>query len=79
MSSTYSPANAPERAAEDGAMAAHQFEQMMFAFSQRTERAARDHGKRLRQFWTDTAEAQRRFAQLQKEGRLADDARAPRD
>ncbi len=76
MTSTFGPVNAPERLAEDGVRFAHQFEHMLFAFSRRAEHMARDHGKRLRQFWTDAAEAQRRFAQSQKDGRLADDARA---
>ena len=75
MTSTFSPLNAPERLAEDGARFAHQLEHMLFAFSRRAEYMARDHGKRLQQFWTDAAEAQRRFAQSQKDGRLADDAR----
>ncbi len=72
----YSSLNAPQRAAEDGAMAAHQYEQLLFAFSRRAEHIARDHGKRLQEFWTDAAEAQRRIAESQKEGRLADDATA---
>jgi pimeloyl-ACP methyl ester carboxylesterase len=76
MTSTYSLANAPERATEDGAALGHQFEQMLYAFSRRAERAAHDHGKRLQEFWTEAAEAQRRFARSQKEGRLADDAGA---
>ncbi len=75
MTSTYSLATAPERAAEDGAALGHQFEQMLFAFSRRAERGAKDHGKRLQEFWSDAAGAQRRFAQSQKNGRLADDAR----
>ena len=48
----------------------------MFAFSRRAERIAKDHGKRLHDFWTDAAEAQRRLAESQKEGRLAEDAKA---
>ncbi len=76
MTSTFSPVNAPERLAEDGVRSAHQLEHMMFAFSRRAEHISRDHGKRLQQFWTDAAEAQRRFAQSQRDGRLADDARA---
>ena len=75
MTSTYSSANAPERAMQDAAMGAHQYEQMMFALSRRVERAARDHGQRLQKFWTDAAEVQRRFAETQKEGTLADDAK----
>src|SRR5271157_1444764 len=74
MTSTYSPLTAPQRATEDGAMAAHQYEQLLFAFSRRAEHVARDHGERLQKFWTDAAEAQCRFAESQKEGRLADDA-----
>src|SRR5271157_2966674 len=76
MTSTYSVANAPQLAAEDGAALGRQFEQMLFAFSRRAERAARDHGERIQAFWTEVAEAQCRFAESQKEGRLADDAKA---
>ena len=75
MTSTYSPGTGPERAIQDAAVAAHQFEQMMFAMSRRIERAAHDHGKRLQKFWTDAAEVQRRFAEAQKEGKLAADAK----
>ena len=75
MTSTFSPVNAPERLAEDGARFAHQLQHMLFALSRRAEHVAHDHGKRLRQFWTDAAEAQRRFAQSQKDGQFADDAR----
>ena len=39
---------------------------MLFAFSRRAEHMAHDHGKRLQQFWTDAAEAQRRFAEVAK-------------
>ena len=76
MTSTFSPVNAPERLAEDGARFAHQLQHMLFALSRRAEHMAHDHGKRLRQFWTDAAEAQRRFAQSQKDGQFADDARS---
>ena len=76
MTSTYSPVNATNRLAEDGARFAHQVEHLLFALSRRAEHMAKDHGKRLQQFWTDVAEAQRRFAEAQKDGRLADDARS---
>jgi pimeloyl-ACP methyl ester carboxylesterase len=76
MTSTYSPGTGPERAMQDAAVAAHQFEQMMFAMSRRIERAARDHSQRLQKFWTDAADVQRRLADAQKDGKLADDARA---
>ena len=76
MTSTYSLETAPARATQDAAMSGRQFEQMMLAMSRRIERAARDHGKRLQKFWADAAEAQRRFAEAQKDGKLADDARA---
>jgi hypothetical protein len=49
---------------------------MMFAMSRRIERAARDHGQRLRKFWTDAADVQRRLADAERDGKLADDARA---
>ena len=62
MTSTYSAANAPERAAEDGVMFARQQEHLLRAFSRRAEKASHDQGKRLQQFWTEAAEAQRRFA-----------------
>jgi pimeloyl-ACP methyl ester carboxylesterase len=75
MTTTYSVQNAPRRAAEDGAMAGRQYEQLLFAFSRRAEHFARDHGRRLQQFWTDAGEAQRRFADAQKNGTLADDTR----
>ncbi len=42
----------------------------------RIERAAHDHGHRLQKFWSDAADVQRRFAEAQKVGKLADDARA---
>src|SRR5271165_6156473 len=76
MTSTYSLASAPERAAEDGAALGHQFEQMLFAFSRRAEKAARDHGKRVQEFWKEAGEAQRRFAQSMNEGRIAEEAQA---
>jgi len=76
MTSTFSVANAPQLAAEDGAALGRQFEQMLFAFSRRAERAARDHGERIQAFWTEVAEAQRRFAQSQKDGKLAEDAQS---
>ena len=76
MTSTYSLEGAPERAAEDGSALGHQFEQMLFAFSRRAEKAARDHGKRVQEFWKEAAEAQRRFAQSMKQGRIAEEARA---
>ena len=76
MTSTYSAANAPERATQDAAMAARQYEHLMFALSRRVERAAHDHGDRLQKFWTDAADVQRRFAAAQKDGRLSDDVRA---
>ena len=74
MTSTYSAANAPDRATQDAAMAARQYEHMMFALSRRVERAAHDHGERLQKFWSDAADAQRRFVAAQKDGMLADDA-----
>jgi pimeloyl-ACP methyl ester carboxylesterase len=76
MTSTYSPGTAPERAIQDAATVGHQFEQIMFALSRRIERASRDHGERIQKFWTDAADVQRRFADAQKDGKLADDARA---
>ncbi len=76
MTSTYSPGTEAQRAAQDATVAAHQFEQMMFVMSRRIERAAQDHGQRLQKFWTDAAEVQRRLAQSQKDGKLAEDAKA---
>ena len=76
MASTYSLANAPQRAAEDGAAYGRQFEQLLFALSRRAERAARDHGARLQALWNDTHEAQLRLAESQKDGRLVDEAHA---
>src|SRR5271165_535712 len=76
MTSTYSSLTAPQRATEDGAMTAHQYEQLLFAFSRRAEHVARDHGKRLQEFWTEAAEAQRRFAESLNDRRFADDAKA---
>ena len=76
MTSTYTPGTGPERATQDAAVAAHQFEQIMFATSRRIERAGRDHGHRLQKFWSDAADVQRRFAESRKVGKLADDARA---
>ena len=75
MASTYSLAQVPQSVAEDGAALGHQFEQMMFAFSRRARRAAQDHGKRVQDFW-NAAEAQRRLACSQRQGRIAGDARA---
>lgn len=75
MTSTFSPENTPRRIAEDGVRSAHQLEHLTFAFARRAEHMAKDHSKRIQQFWTDAAEAQRRFAEAQKDGRLADDAR----
>ncbi len=75
MTSTYSAATAPERATQDAAVAGRQYEQILFDLSRRFERAARDHGQRLQKFWTDAAEAQRRFAEGQKDTKLADDAK----
>ena len=48
----------------------------MFALSRRIERASKDHGERIQKFWSDAADVQRRFADAQKDGSLADDARA---
>ena len=76
MTSTYTPGTGPERATQDAAVAAHQFEQIMFATSRRIERAGRDHGHRLQKFWSDAADVQRRFAESRKVGKLADDAKA---
>jgi len=76
MTSTYSSLTAPQRATEDEAMTAHQYEQLLFAFSRRADHVARDHGKRLQEFWTEAAEAQRRFAESLNDRRFADDAKA---
>jgi hypothetical protein len=76
MTSTYSSETGPERATRDAVVAAHQFEQIMFALSRRIDRAAREHGQRLEKFWTDAADVQRRFADSQKTGKLVDDAKA---
>ena len=76
MTSTYSPGTGPERAAQDAATVGRQFEQILFALSRRLERASHDHGQRTQNFWTDATEVQRRFADAQKDGKLADDARA---
>ncbi len=76
MTSPYSPGTAAERATQDAGMAAHQYEQMLFALSRRIERAGRDHGERLQKFWSDAAEVQRRFAGAQQTGKLGDDAKA---
>ncbi len=76
MTSTYSLETAPERVTHDAGAAGHQFEQMMLVLSRRIERASHDHGQRLQKFWTDAAEVQRRFAESQKDGKLADDAKA---
>src|SRR5271165_5656023 len=72
MTSTYSLEGAPE----DGSALGHQFEQMLFAFSRRAEKAARDHGKRVQEFWKEAAEAQRRYARSMTEGRIAEEAQA---
>ena len=76
MTSTYSPGTGPERATQDAAAAAHQFEQLTSVLSRRLERAGRAHGERLHKFWTDAADVQRRFADAQRDGKLADDAKA---
>ena len=76
MTSTYSPGTGPERATQDAAAAAHQFEQLTSVLSRRLERAGRAHGERLHKFWTDAADVQRRFADAQWDGKLADDAKA---
>jgi hypothetical protein len=76
MTQTYSLANAPDRAAKAGVAAAHQYEQTLFALSRRTERAARDHGLRMRELWTDAAAVWRGFAASQAKGQLAEEARA---
>jgi hypothetical protein len=73
MTSTYSLINAPQRATEHGVMIARQYEQQLLALSRRAERMARDHGKRLRTFWMETAEAQRRLARSADGGQLATD------
>jgi pimeloyl-ACP methyl ester carboxylesterase len=76
MTSTYSLENIPRRMAEDGARDASRYENLLFAFSRRAERLAREHGKRVQQLWADAADAQRRIAASAKDGRLANDAQA---
>ncbi len=75
MTSTYSPGTGPERAIQDARTVGHQFEQILFALSRRMERTSKDHGQRIQKFWGDAADMQRRFAEAQKDGTLADEAR----
>ncbi len=56
MTSTYSLANIPRRMAEGRERNAYRYENLVLAVSQRAERIAREHDKRLQQFWSDAAE-----------------------
>jgi hypothetical protein len=48
----------------------------VYAFSRRAERIAKEHGRRLQQFWVDAGDAYGRIAAAAKDGRLAGDAKA---
>ncbi len=75
MTPTFSPLNAPDRLAEDGAALATQTQHVLFSLGRRAQKAAQEHGERLRQFWSEAAQTQRAFGEAARQGALVEAAR----
>ncbi len=75
MIPTYSPMNASNRLAEDGATIATQTQHVLFSIGRRAQKAGREHGERLREFWDEAVQTQHAFQEAARQGRLVEAAR----